>query len=82
MSPDTLVLTDQGHVNKLIFILQFAHTLDYVGLVVGPLDTELCAGHDGVDGGVDGEEEGGGGIVQSCFYITKPDLSWFPKIKQ
>ena len=69
MSPDTLVLTDQGHVNKLVFILQFADTLDDVGLIVGPLDTELCAGHDGVDG-----EEEGGGVSPVLFYISRPDL--------
>ena len=50
VSPDTLFFTDQGHVNKLVFILQFAHTVDDVGLVVGPLDTELGAGHDDEDG--------------------------------
>ena len=66
MSPDTLVLTDQGHVNKLIFILQFADTLDDVGLVVGPLDAELGARH-----GVGAEVEVGGGVL---FYITRSDL--------
>ena len=46
VSPDTLVFTDEAHVHKFIFILQFAHTLDDVGLVVGPLDAELGARHD------------------------------------
>ena len=49
VSPDTLFLTDQGHVNKIILVLQFAHTADNVGLVVGPLDAELGARHDEED---------------------------------
>ena len=45
VSLDTFLLADQGHVDKLRLILEFAHTVDNVGLVVGPLDTELSAGH-------------------------------------
>lgn len=61
MSPDTLLFTDQGHINKLIFILQFAHTVDDVRLVVSPLDTEFGAGHD---------DEVGVGVSPVLFYIT------------
>ena len=45
MSLDGLLLTDQAHVNKLGLVLQFADTIDNVGLVVGPLDAELRARH-------------------------------------
>ena len=72
VSPDTLFLTDQGHVYELIFVLQFADTVDDVGLVVGPLDTELGAGHGDVGGDVDEEEEGG--VSPILFYISRPDL--------
>ena len=45
MSSDTFLLTDQGDVHELGLILKFAHAVDNVGLVVGPLDAELRAGH-------------------------------------
>ena len=42
---DVLVVADQGHVHKLILAPQLPNAVDYVGLVVGPLDAELCTRH-------------------------------------
>ena len=75
MSLDTFLLADQGHVDKLRLILEFAHTVDNVGLVVGPLDTELRAGH------LDQSE-----IVESnerscCFTSPAPLLSFLGESK-
>ena len=45
MGGDPLVVADQGHVHKLVVVAQLAHAVDDVGLVVCPLDAELCARH-------------------------------------
>ena len=42
---DVLVVADQGHVHELILAPQLAHAAHDVGLVVGPLDAELCTRH-------------------------------------
>ena len=42
---DPLVVADEGHIHELVIIAQLAHTVDDVGLVVGPLDAELRARH-------------------------------------
>ena len=42
---DPLVVADEGHIHELVIIAQLAHTVDDVGLVVGPLDAELCTRH-------------------------------------
>ena len=75
MSLDGLLLTDQAYVNKLGLVLQFADTVDNVGLVVGPFDTELRAGH------LDQSE-----IVESnerscCFTSPAPPLSFLGESK-
>ena len=46
MSHDVLILAHQGHVHELVLVPQLAHAVEDVGLVVGPLDAELSAGHD------------------------------------
>ena len=42
---DPLVVADEGHIHELVIIAQLAHTVDDVGLVVGPLDAELRTRH-------------------------------------
>ena len=49
MSHDVLILAHQGHVHELVLVPQLAHAVEDVGLVVGPLDAELSAGHDDPD---------------------------------
>ena len=45
VSGDPLVVADKGHIHELVVIAQLAHAVDDVGLVVSPLDAELCARH-------------------------------------
>lgn len=42
---DPLIVADEGHIHELVIIAQLAHTVDDVGLVVGPLDAELRTRH-------------------------------------
>ena len=67
VSLDALLLADQSHVHKLGLVLEFPHTIDNVGLVVGPLDAELGAGHL--------EEIILESNKKTCFFFTSPPAS-------